>query len=274
MNIYGMRYREESNGDGGDGGSGGDGGTDLSSENWRDFVAEDLRGNESLAKFTSLDGLAKSYINAEKMIGKDKIVIPQTDDEWNEAYGRLGRPDKSDGYELKYPEGVDGSDDITKGFLEMAHKSGLNKTQASGLYDWYNEMADGAIKSQSESETMRKEEATTALNKQWGEKYDSNLKVAQRALTKFGDDDFNSFLDKSGFGDNPEVIKFMNKVGQSFQEDNIEDGDGAQEQTPEQIREEINTIMGSTAYTDKNDPNHAISVKKVQGMFQRLHKAA
>ena len=38
---------------------------------WRDSLPEELKTNASLEKFSDVSTLAKSYINAESMIGKD-----------------------------------------------------------------------------------------------------------------------------------------------------------------------------------------------------------
>ena len=55
-------------------------------QDWRLAMSEEFRTNPSIEKFTTIDGLAKSYLNAESMIGRDKIPMPQTDDEWADTY--------------------------------------------------------------------------------------------------------------------------------------------------------------------------------------------
>ena len=50
--------------------------TETVEVSWRDSLPEDIRDNSSLSKFTDVSTLAKSYINAEQMIGKDKFTIP------------------------------------------------------------------------------------------------------------------------------------------------------------------------------------------------------
>ena len=245
----------------------------LSSENWRDFVSEDLRSNESLAKFTSLDGLAKSYINAEGMVGKDKIVMPTTDDEWGQAYDKLGRPETAAAYELNYPEGVDGTDEISTAFKDAAHKAGLSQNQIAQIHDWYNGTSSELAASQKLQNEQKHVEAESNLKGEWGEKYSSNVEVAKRVVAEFGDEEFSQFINESGLGNNTGMIKFLHKIGSVVSEDNVEDGSGAQQQTPDQIREEINGIMSSPAYTNKADPNHDIVVNKVASMFSRLHAA-
>ena len=50
--------------------------TAATETSWRDSLSDDLKTNASLQKFSDVGTLAKSYINAEQMIGKDKMVVP------------------------------------------------------------------------------------------------------------------------------------------------------------------------------------------------------
>jgi len=58
-------------------------------------------------KFNSVGSLAKSYLNLERMLSKDKMPIPTDndgDEVWDQTYKALGRPETPDGYEA--PEGL------------------------------------------------------------------------------------------------------------------------------------------------------------------------
>ena len=70
---------------------------------WKESISEVYRNDPSIEKFTEIDALAKSYINATKMIGQDKLVIPtnnSTEEHWDEVYTKLGRPESADKYSL------------------------------------------------------------------------------------------------------------------------------------------------------------------------------
>jgi succinate dehydrogenase/fumarate reductase flavoprotein subunit len=275
-------YREEAGNDGaGAGGTAdsgaaaaGTGAVSLNSDNWKDFVSEDLRSSDSLSKFTNLDALAKSYINAESMIGKDKIVMPETEEQWGETYNRLGRPESSDAYALQKIEGIDLDGDFISGFKNTAHASGLSQKQVSEMFGWYNSMAKGILDSDKSSAEIAQVDAENALRSEWGERYNSNLEIAKRSAAEYGGDDFVNFMNSAGLDKNPAMLKFLSKVGQTISEDNLEGNGQTGGGTPDQIREEIDTIMGSTAYQSKADPSHNASVKKVQALFNRLHSAA
>ena len=267
--------REEVGNDGGDGGGAAAGAGGEGEQDWRLGISEDLRENPSLTKFTTVEGLAKSYINAETMIGKDKIVIPTTEEEWSDAYTKLGRPEAADGYELNIPEGLPIDDNFTNGFKAAAHEAGLNQAQLQKLGDWYSGVMQSAIESQTLAKDDKFDEASTALKQQWGEKFEGNVNLANRVLDQYASDDFLAFLEESELDNHPLMVDFLFSVSKHTAEDGGLETSGKQGDSldPSEIQDKINELMASPAYTNRDDPSHMSVVDKVQKLYGRLHGA-
>ena len=111
--------------------------TSTTQSTWKDSISEEYRKDPNIEKFTEIDALAKSYINATKMIGQDKVAVPtnnSTEEAWNEVYDKLGRPESAEKYSLDAKSEVVKFDDTAiKSFAEQSHKLGLNNKQAQGL---------------------------------------------------------------------------------------------------------------------------------------------
>ena len=61
-----------------------------------------------------------------------------------------------------------------------------------------------------------------------GENFDANLKTAKSALDTFGNDALKSLLVETGFGNHPEIIRFMYRAGKALSEDSyIGNSEGA-----------------------------------------------
>ena len=61
-----------------------------------------------------------------------------------------------------------------------------------------------------------------------GENFDANLKTAKSALDTFGNDALKSLLVETGFGNHPEIIRFMYRAGKAISEDSyIGNSEGA-----------------------------------------------
>lgn len=246
-------------------------------ENWLASLPEDIRDNPSLAKFSDPATLAKSYINAQQMIGRDKIPMPQSDDDWQETFNRLGRPEDAAGYDFtaaQLPEGVEVPEATQLAIRGALHQSGLNNAQAESVYNFITgQMAESAEGIQAEEKEFR--DATEAkLKEQWGDTYPEKLAIAKRAVEVLGDDDILQYMEDSGLGDDPILIKFFAEIGDKLLEDTQLDGlGGSDARTPDDIKAEIGELQGKSAYMDNKDPEHKALVKKVSKLYEILHAA-
>ena len=194
---------------------------------WKDSISEEYRKDPSIEKFTEIDALAKSYINATKMIGQDKVVIPNnnsTDDQWNEVYSKLGRPESADKYSLDVKsEVVNLDENAIKSFTENAHQLGLNNKQAQGILEFYkNNMEGTAQQSKIDTETAQAQ-AEQQLRQEWGRDFDGKVKQAGAlAKANINPEVLDMTLSNgTRLGDHPEIIKGFAKIAGMMQEDKI-----------------------------------------------------
>ncbi len=244
---------------------------------WRDTLPDDLKNDPSLATFADVSQLAKSYTHAQRMVGADKIPIPgklATEEDWKAVYKKLGVPDSADKYDIKVPEKTPVDENFIKSFKEQALKTGMLPHQAQKFVEW---IAEGASARSAEMNAARKtqtESGIAALKTEWGQGYDKKVQAAQVAVSEFGGDELTAYLEKTGLGNDPMMIKLLAKVGESLKEDKIA-GNGSTRlmgKTPDEIQGEINTIMGNPAdpYNVAQHPNHALAVEEMNKRFQSL----
>lgn len=242
---------------------------------WLQGISEDLRANPTLIKFNDVEGLAKSYINAQNLIGRDKIVMPETDDDWSGVFDRLGRPGTGDEYNLakpELPEGMQMSEEVSKAFRETAHKLGLSDKQAAGLFGWYWENVKAQHADIQKKGELSREEATATLRTEYGEAFERKVVAGERALDEFGSEELIEHLKSTGLNNDPRMIRFLTNVGEKMMEDGaLKGAGGGTGQTPEEIQDEINTLMAKPAYTNSKDIEHASLVRQVMNLRKRLH---
>ena len=65
----------------------------------RNNLPDDLRNDPTLQNYKDVESLAKTVVHQQKMIG-NRIPLPKTDEEKAELYGKLGRPDSPDKYQV------------------------------------------------------------------------------------------------------------------------------------------------------------------------------
>ena len=246
---------------------------------WKEAISEEFRSNPNIEKFTEIDALAKSYINATQMIGQDKVSVPNknsTEDQWNEVYDKLGRPESADKYSLDVKSDVVPFDDgAIKQFAENAHKLGLSNKQAQGVLEFYkNSMEGTAQQNQVDTETSQVQ-AEQELRKEWGREFETNVKRAGALAKANLNSDILDLELKNGMrvGDHPEIIKGFAKMASLMTEDKMVSDEDKGAASSTSIESEISTITNNTdgPYWNKNHPEHDKVVQQVYTLREMLN---
>ena len=254
--------------------------TPETNTDWRAALSDELRADKSLENIKDIPSLAKSYIHAQKLVGADKIPVPNkhaTEDDWNAVYSKLGRPETPDGYKFNLPEDQKVDGDALKVFADHAHKLGLLPNQAEGMVKFYNELRANELSSADSTATAARQKATDELQAEWGQAYNQKLERANNVVREVFPKGFMSMNLEDGtkLGDHPAVIKAFAALADKMGEDKIVQADGPTYLTPKQIDKEIATLQApGSAYWDKNHPNHKYAVEEVQALFEQKHAKA
>ena len=240
-------------------------------KSWKEAISEEFRNDPNISKFTEIDALAKSYINATRMIGQDKVAVPNensTEDQWNEVYSKLGRPESSDKYVLDAKsEVVPMDENAIKIFAETSHKLGLNNKQAQGILDFYkNSIEQTSQQSKIDVETAQAQ-AEQQLRQEWGKLFDDNVKKAgSLAKANLGVEILDMQLQNgTRLGDHPDIIKGFAKIADMMSEDKIVSTESENVDQGKDLEQEISRIMNdrSGPYWNKGHPDHDKIVQQV-----------
>ncbi|EMM0296598.1 peptidase [Klebsiella pneumoniae] len=135
-----------------------------------------------------------------------------------------GAPEK---YEFQAGEGVELDAEALKDFEPVARELNLTNEQAQKLVDAYPKILAGVQQRQADAWQAQTEEwaATVKADKEiGGDKLTANLGVAQRALDTFGTPELKEYLNGTGLGNHPELVKAFIKVGKAMSEDGMVTG--------------------------------------------------
>lgn len=142
----------------------------------------------------------------------------------DEKQKQEGAPEK---YEFTAGEGVELDTEALKDFEPVARDLNLTNEQAQKLVDAYPKILAGV--------QQRQAEAWQAQTEQWaadvkadkeigGDKLTANLSAAQRALDQFGTPELKEYLNTTGLGNHPDLVKTFVKIGKAMSEDGMVDG--------------------------------------------------
>ena len=246
---------------------------------WKDSISEDFRNDPNIEKFTEIDALAKSYINATKMIGQDKLVIPNnnsTEDQWNEVYEKLGRPESADKYALDAKsETVSMDENAVKSFAEQSHKLGLNNKQAQGILEFYKNNMEGTVQQSKIDTETAQVQAEQQLRQEWGRDFEGKVKQAGAlAKANINPEVLDMELkDGTRVGDHPEIIKGFAKIAGMMSEDKIISTESENIDSTKDIESEIASIVNDRQgpYWNKSHPDHDKMVQQVYTLREMLN---
>lgn len=136
-----------------------------------------------------------------------------------------GAPEK---YEFKAGEGVELDQEALKDFEPLARELNLTNEQAQKLVDMYGTKLLPMVQKQ-QAEAWQKQtegwaESVKADKEIGGDKLTSSISTAQRALETFGTPELKEYLNTTGLGNHPELVKAFVKIGKAMSEDNVVTG--------------------------------------------------
>ena len=205
------------------------------------------------------------------MIGQDKVAVPNnnsTEDQWNEVYNKLGRPESPDKYKLEVKSDVVPIDEgAIKSFAENAHQLGLNNKQAQGILEFYkNSMEGSAQQNQVDMETAQAN-AEQELRKEWGGNYEANIKKAGAVAKANMDANILDMQLKDGtrLGDHPAIIKGFANIANLMSEDKLVSTESENVSQGTDYEAEISKIVNDRdgPYWNKSHPDHDKVVQQV-----------
>ena len=251
-----------------------------SGNDFLNLIPEDIRQHPSLSPIKDVENLARSYVNAQRLIGADKVPMPvnPTDEDLDRIYDRLGRPESPDKYGIS-PDGNILTEERATEYADIAHKLRLTPDQAQGVLDYYRSVAENDITSMTNANAQALEQSAAELQAEWGDNYDAKMQSAQKVVDQFeaGNIMEMQLADGTKLGNHPEVIRAFAKIADFRQtvtsEDTVSESTSSMGMSVQQAGNEIQAIMGdrSHAYWDKKNPQHQQAVDRMAQLMEMQH---
>jgi len=207
---------------------------------WTAQLPADLKGNETLTAYESIGDLAGAFIEKHGKVSElegeleNRVILPgekASDEERAAFYARLGRPDDPDGYELarpELPEGLPYDEASEKYFRQAFLEANLTKEQAAAVYGRYMSYVKDAFTKAEEMRDKQRDDAIAQLTQEYGgeEPFKAQVELGRRAAEKIGGKEFQQFLEKSGWGNIPIMVKVFAEIGKLIGNDQYVPGEG------------------------------------------------
>ena len=207
-----------------------------------DLLPEDLKDNNILSRYK--DRTLKEYfqdtIEARKTMS-NMVKVPPTDADFDTKkeylYGvmdKLGleKPPASMG-EYKFdmsdiPEGLEEDPSMTEWARGAFYDARLTNEQANAIIKAWNKHVGNQMGDLKEARERSFKAASEEFKKEWGEKYDNNLRVVAQTVNKIFPTTLVDKLKKANLDNDPELIRSIYELNKNyFAEHNADPGLGS-----------------------------------------------
>ena len=163
------------------------------------------------------EGKQEGSKTAEELAA-EKDAKEKADKEAAEKAEKDKKPAAPEKYEFTPPEGQELDANALAVFEPIAKELGLSQEQAQKLVDIYPQIQ------QQQAEAWSKQvsdwgEQVKSDKEIGGDKFNASVGAAQRALDQFGNPELREYLNASGLGNHPALVRFCAKVGKAMAED-------------------------------------------------------
>lgn len=175
-------------------------------------------------------------------------------------------PKTAEEYAPELPAGITmdtlKTDPLFAGFLKGAHAKGLNNAQVSYAISEFQQRMQLAEQQRNDPGVAQAE-----LEKVWTspQEMEQGLNASFRGAQAFAEDkDHAARLDKK-FGNDPDFIRLMARVGKELGEDAPPQGLNTVE------AESLEALKANPAYLDQKHPEHRVVVAKVKALYDKKY---
>lgn len=244
--------------------------SEAANRSFLESLPETLRGEKSLASFKDPSELAKSYVEAQKLIGKK--VSQMTPEEIKQFNKNLGVPESKDNYDF----GEDTSNDpnMVNWFKGAAHEAGITQDAAKKLVEkWNGQVAESKKMVESQIE-LKNEENVKFLKSEFGAAFDEKVNHANKAISKFGGEPLVKVLSDYGLQSNPVLVKAFAEAGKLISEGSLPNptSNGQYGLTPAEARAKIEQTKADPSFQKRmrsNDiPTREEAFKELENLYK------
>lgn len=147
---------------------------------------------------------------------------PAKDPKADPGKSAVAAPEK---YEFKTAEGQELDAEAVKAFEPIAKELNLSNEQAQKLVDVYGSKIMPKLVEQQAAQWQQQIE-------QWAEQVkadkdlgtDASIGAAQKAMDKFGSPELKQYLNETGLGNHPELVRIFANIGKAMSEDGLVTG--------------------------------------------------
>lgn len=201
----------------------------------------------------------------------EQLIIGEelTQDDINRMYTRLGRPEDPTKYDLTEIVPENYNPGIVDEFKQKAYEAGMSQEGVKKMAEWYKEVELRQHKAIKDARALQDDQNILALKTEFGVNFDNEVKNARKALDAYTDKSFRQYMDESGLGNHPALVKAFAKIGRELSEDRLVQSDTAVRmmKNEELKKSEILRLRSNKEFMEKYRRGDPVAVQRLNNLY-------
>lgn len=240
----------------------------------------DLLTDPALKAIQNPASLLKSYVHAQRQMGKDKVLIPNensTQEEKDSFWQKLGIPlDEAkylENFKINKEKAVLGEATAME-VAKLAHSLRISPDKAQQIHDFMNDKYGAHNKSAQDTAVAQRQEGLNKLMETLGEDaYKVKLSKATAFLDENAPKGFRDYLGQSGLGNDAKVVEALMFMADKFTKEGTPPEGGTNSAlTINEMRAEVNSMMADSkgAYYNTGHPDHKRQLNRMLELRRKI----
>ena len=147
-----------------------------------------------------------------------------------ELGGIAKAPEKAEDYTFE-AKGILQNETVKEAFLKVSHDAGMTQAQFEKMAPFAEKLVSAALGEEEKLVAKRFKESKNELEDEWGDKYETNLKLVARGVEKMGGAELSAHLKEINADNDPILVRVFYKIGAMISDDKLVDGKVARKET-------------------------------------------
>ncbi|MBA4259152.1 MAG: hypothetical protein C0446_08305 [Chitinophaga sp.] len=184
-------------------------------------------------------------------------------------YAKLGRPESFDKYDLSGIAPSDYNQEVLTQFKQKAFENGMSNEGVRKMAEWYKEIEVQQINSMQEAKKHQAEMWKLQVMKEWGSDFEKNVQLAVKARDAYTDADFRKYMDETGLGNHPSLLKAFAQIGRELSEDKLVQSETASRIAADEAanRREINRLRSDKSFMDMYRRGDTSAIRRLHSLY-------
>jgi hypothetical protein len=220
---------------------------------WAKGIEPEFMNDPIMKNVRDIPSLVKSYVHAQRLVGRDRVVVPTKDskpEEFKSYFQKIGLPESIDKYEANIPEGALFSPEKLAVMKQAAYENNILPNQFSKMLELFNAEKTEVMSAHEQEEVARVSATQETLKKEWGEGYTKKINQANATLSHFGGPELMKYIHESPIGSDEKFIRLMANIGEKLKSEDTFNSEVVSRfgMTKEEAKTKMNRIYGDMGH--------------------------